>query len=555
MEHFLENVLERNNFLNVQSVFYRNLLARIAVYYCFMVEGELAGIWGRFLPVIQDDLGLSDSLLGTSVLFFYLGNVLAAPIDAILLKYFGSRFVSTLGCWCFILTMPLVALAPAFSTLTLAIFAFGLSCGIMDISMNNSAILTEIVAGIPLLGSFHGSYSVSAALGSLLGGVMVQENFSTLYAFLLVSAVALVLSFATFYNMYDQQQEHFLTSFHKDHGKVDIAKVAAVIKRPILADAVEDTIQYENENERATNDRRPHKNRQVTSALHESPSMNPNDRRVMGASSSETIFITPEDVFGAKPKRQHSRSRSKSSDGNAQMNSPLLVDPNDNDTPVTNENWKILAVFASIGFLGAFGESSIVTWSVIFFERYIGASSVVKSLGFTCFMVCMGVGRFLCDYLRRLIGRQYLMRIGGCLATSGLLVVVLSTETPSPVAFACIGFALTGLGLSTIIPTVFSSAGHLPGLRPGTALAIVAGCSYSGSIISSPLIGVLSDGFGSLQMAILCDAILLGLIIPFSFGVIPETNVFQSTSIYQEVVSDEQRPDDEEEEGGNYQDY
>lgn len=244
MENFLENILEKNNTFNVQSVFYRNLLARIAVYYCFMVEGELAGIWGRFLPVIQDDLGLSDSLLGTSVLFYYLGNVLAAPIDAILLKIFGSRFVATIGCWCFIISMPLVALAPSFPILTLATFSFGLSCGVMDISMNNSAILTEIVAGIPLLGSFHGSYSVAAALGSLLGGILVQENFSTLNAFLLVSAVALVLSFATFFHMYDPHQEHFLTSFHKDHGKVDIAKVAEVIKRPKIEEK-EDEVLYD----------------------------------------------------------------------------------------------------------------------------------------------------------------------------------------------------------------------------------------------------------------------------------------------------------------------
>lgn len=540
MENFLENVLEKNNFFNVQSVFYRNMLARIAVYYCFMVEGELAGVWGRFLPVIQDELKLSDSLLGTSVLFYYLGNVLAAPIDAYLLRHFGSRFVSTLGCWCFIITMPMVALAQSFSILTLAIFSFGLSCGIMDISMNNSAILTEIVAGIPLLGSFHGSYSVAAALGSLLGGIMVQERFSTLNAFLLVSAVALFLSFTTFFHMYDPQQENFLTSFHKDHGNVDIAKVAAGIKQPIMEST---DIAYEIESNTYGATIAP-ENLPTTSAIHGSTQVDE-----AGAASNETVFITPDQLFGESKNKRKDRQISSEEipeyPNGSDIDRPLLDKcyTNENSSTShssTNQAWKVLGIFAAIGFLGAFGESSIVTWSVIYFERYIGASSVVKSLGFTCFMVCMGVGRFLCDLLRRLIGRRYLMLIGGCLASSGLVVVVLSTKSPSPVAFACLGFAITGLGLSTIIPTVFSSAGHLPGMRPGTALSIAAACSYSGSIVASPLIGVISDCSDSLQLALLFDALLLGLIIPLSFGVIPETVVFQNTAEYQKISADEE---------------
>jgi MFS family permease len=159
---------------------------------------------------------------------------------------------------------------------------------------------------------------------------------------------------------------------------------------------------------------------------------------------------------------------------------------------------------------------------------------MVKSLGLTSFMVCMAVGRFCSDYLRTVFGRQLIIRMGGLLAMSGLLLVVLSVSLPVSAVFACLGFAVTGLGLSTIIPIVFSSTGHLPGVHAGTAIAAVATASYSGSILASPLIGVISDAFGSLRYALLIDALLMGLIFPLSWGIIKETSVFRAREKYQQ---------------------
>lgn len=469
MEAFHEVVLSKNNLFRVESLYSRNFLARLAVYYCFILEGTFAGVWGRYIPEIQDKLDISDSLLGTSVLFYYLGNVFGAPIDAFLVKRFGSRFATTLGAWGFIASLPLVGLANNFGVLCVATLSFGLSCGVMDIAMNSSAILTEIVANIPLLGSFHGSYSIAAALGSLIGGVFIQSGLSSFPTFGICSSIAILFSLATFFSMYDKQQEDYLTSFHKDHDDKQVEvdeedRIQVLLGNPISEGVAEQDM------------------------------------------ASPLLANTEQRVYDQSLKPNGSKGVST--------------------LPATSQDWKILLTFAAAGFFASFGESSVVTWSTVYFDRDIHASSVVKSLGLTCFMVCMGCGRFACDYLRRVIGRHIIIRIGGVLAMTGLIIAVLSTALPSPVAFACIGFACTGLGLSTIIPTVFSSAGHLPGMHGGTAVAIVAGCTYCGSIISPPLIGLLSDAFGSLRMAILCDGLILGLIIPISFGVIPETMVF-----------------------------
>jgi MFS family permease len=67
----------------------------------------------------------------------------------------------------------------------------------------------------------------------------------------------------------------------------------------------------------------------------------------------------------------------------------------------------------------------------------------------------------------------------------------------------------------------------LPGQHAGTALATVAAFTYCGSIISPPLIGGMSDAFQSLRWALFVDAILLALVIPFSYGV-PQEDVINA---------------------------
>lgn len=552
MHILVDTVLHKNNCMQIQSLFYRNLFARIASYYCFMLEGIFVGVFGRYLPTIQDNLSLSDSLLGTSVLFVYLGTVGVAPVAAYLLRSYGSQIAVNIGAWLFIISLPLLSFPQSFGLLTFVMFNFGFSMGIMDISMNNCAILTEIVAGKPLLGSFHGSYSVAAALGSLLGGLYIQYGLSTRTAFFITAIVAFVISISTCLFMYNHEQELILTKMHDDREKSVHEESAAT--KSLLHHAVQDDEDYQPEDDRPT---------VAGYQLNRDQSLTPNEH------PHYHFRVTSYD--GNRQTEAQFSSTDNSSNYNNQMNSVVSsnsmshedttrerLDPADLHSPLISQefadqhrhkstesivpllpedgfSWdglyrarKVIAYFSAVGFLAAFGESSIVTWSVVFFERSIPSSTVVKSLGFTSFMVCMAIGRFLSDYLRRLYGRRLIIRVGGVLALAGMVLVSLSPSMPIAAFFACLGFAITGLGLSTLIPIVFSSAGHLPDVHAGTAIATVAMCSYSGSIISSPLVGLASDGMGSLRYALLLDGILLGLICPLSWGIIEETNVFKS---------------------------
>ena len=55
------------------------------------------------------------------------------------------------------------------------------------------------------------------------------------------------------------------------------------------------------------------------------------------------------------------------------------------------------------------------------------------------------------------------------------------------------GFGLVGLGLSNVVPIVFSLAGNYPGVQPGVGIAAATTIGYSGFVVGPPLIGFIAD--------------------------------------------------------------
>jgi len=483
MEHLAHQLINEKVWWH-RTLWWRNMSARIAVIYTFMLEGSSVGVWSFYLADIEDNLNLSDSELGTAVLFVYLGMVMVSPFVAWLLKKIGTQYSMIIGALCFGISMSFIPPANSLGLLIFAMLVYGTSMGIMDISANSGAILTEIVEGKPLIGSFHGSYSLAASISPIIAGALKSAHLSIYAVFIGVSSLSVFFTTVLHPNMYNTQQEELITEYK---NRVSVAEDSQY--SPLLDDTVKSGI----------------------------------------AQLKEPLLADDEG-------EERERNTDQSADSLVDVDN---VDGTPSTAPIVSNTTRIIAFYSMVGFLAAFGESGIVTWSIVYFDREMDASSVLKSLGFTCFMVCMAFGRFCLDYLRRKFGRRLIVRLGGLFAASGLGLVALAPDLPSTIIFGCIGFSITGLGLSTLIPTMFSSAGHIPGgAHAGTSIAIVSMFTNSGSIISSPLIGVVSDGFGSLRLAFLFEAVLLALIFPLSWGIPAEENIFKRALPRPSNVSD-----------------
>ena len=152
----------------------------------------------------------------------------------------------------------------------------------------------------------------------------------------------------------------------------------------------------------------------------------------------------------------------------------------------------ILLQLGIIGFFCMASEGAMFDWSGVYFKDVVKAPQSLIILGYTSFMIMMATGRFLADSLISKIGRKRLMQICGIMISGGLFTAVIFPYLiPSTLAFM-----LVGLGVSSIVPTVYSTAGKHEKIPPGIALATVSSVSFLGFLMGPPLIGFISEAFG-----------------------------------------------------------
>jgi MFS family permease len=123
----------------------------------------------------------------------------------------------------------------------------------------------------------------------------------------------------------------------------------------------------------------------------------------------------------------------------------------------------------------------------------------------------MAVGRFYGDLLIPKIGAASMVRWGGLLASFSLGTALLVAMP----GMAIFGFTLAGLGLSCIVPIVFSAAASIPGVSPGTGIASVSSVGYLGFMAGPPAIGFVAEEFGlSYGLSLVVVICLLIAVIP-----------------------------------------
>ncbi|MES1228085.1 MAG: MFS transporter, partial [Armatimonadota bacterium] len=149
--------------------------ARIAVTAVFFIHGAaLSGI-ASFLPVIKDRLHLSDSGIGSSIMFSPLGAVVALPLLGKLFAKFGTRRVLTWTIVGLCLSIPLVVSAQTHWLLKLALLVCGALGASSDAAMNSVAVAVQRLYPKPFMSSSHGFWSLGGFAGA--GLVALTRNF------------------------------------------------------------------------------------------------------------------------------------------------------------------------------------------------------------------------------------------------------------------------------------------------------------------------------------------------------------------------------------------
>ena len=153
-------------------------------------------------------------------------------------------------------------------------------------------------------------------------------------------------------------------------------------------------------------------------------------------------------------------------------------------------------------------EGTFYDWSGVYFAKVVVGPAAYATLGLTLFMVATTSGRFLGDWLVGRFGIKPILQASGVLMSTGLLLAAAFPTT----LVAGLGFILGGLGVSCVVPLVFSLVGKADPLRAGAAIASVSTVSYFGFLLMPPLVGFVAKAT-SLRWSFALVALLGWLIV------------------------------------------
>lgn len=168
-----------------------------------------------------------------------------------------------------------------------------------------------------------------------------------------------------------------------------------------------------------------------------------------------------------------------------------------------------LITLSFIAFCGMLCEGAMADWISLYFKEYSPNSPFPITIGFSFFAAAMVVGRFIGDSISLKYGVSNILVLNGILLGLGMLLTLLFPSIFLKIA----GCFITGIGISTIVPLIYSQAGNQKEIMPSIAIAGVSTIAYIGFLLGPVLIGYLSDFIG-LDKA-LYSIVILGFVAAF----------------------------------------
>ena len=133
-------------------------------------------------------------------------------------------------------------------------------------------------------------------------------------------------------------------------------------------------------------------------------------------------------------------------------------------------------------------EGAVTDWSGVLLRDHLDATGTQVSFGYAAFCVTMTGGRFAGDRVVQALGRAKCFAVLSVLGAVGLAGGMLTGS----LAGAVVGFAVLGLGLSIMVPVLFSTAADTDG-PAGPSIAAVAALGCVGMLAGPSLIGLVAQ--------------------------------------------------------------
>jgi MFS family permease len=169
---------------------------------------------------------------------------------------------------------------------------------------------------------------------------------------------------------------------------------------------------------------------------------------------------------------------------------------------------KAIVVLAAIAFADMFCEGAVADWTAVYLHGTLHTSAVVAGLGYAAYLLIMMTVRLLGNKVMNRFSVHLALPLLAIVGTVGLGAGLIINRPAS----VLVGFMCLGAGLALVVPMVFSACGHIPNVHPGTAVATVSACGWTGFVLGPPLIGAIAS-LTSLRTALFLLPLLTAVVV------------------------------------------
>ncbi|MCU7551449.1 MFS transporter [Chitinophagaceae bacterium LB-8] len=162
----------------------------------FFLSGLVAATWSSRIPDVQHHLQLNDAQWGRVLFTIYAGLICGLPISSWLVSRFGSRTIMVTGGIIYSLVLGILGIADSTWQLVLALFLFGFSRNLFNISVNTSAVEVQQLYNKPIISTFHGLWSLACFVAAAIGSIMIAQDVSTCIHFFIIAVFCALMSYA-----------------------------------------------------------------------------------------------------------------------------------------------------------------------------------------------------------------------------------------------------------------------------------------------------------------------------------------------------------------------
>ncbi len=166
---------------------------RLATSLFFFGMGFCFSTWASRIPDIKSMLHLSEAALGGLLFAIPIGQLAAMPFSGKVVTKYGSRNISISGLLLYALCLTLLGFASDIYQLAAGLFLFGFFGNFCNIAVNTQGVYTQQLFDKPIIGSFHGSWSLAGFCGALVGLVMLAFKLSPFQHFAIALAFVIII--------------------------------------------------------------------------------------------------------------------------------------------------------------------------------------------------------------------------------------------------------------------------------------------------------------------------------------------------------------------------